>query len=382
MDLSTSVAGVVTGGGPRAAGEPGVDGADTLDFLGNPPVARGPRTETSPTVEMWTPRVPAGPDGPARKRPDPPVVRRLLLFLGIGMVGVVLMFAGLVWDAVVHARDPAAGHAETSVFDLGNPAHQVLLLGGALAVAGLTAATARALSLSASRRLASSKTSAAVVVATVMVAAATGGAVRWVSTAQLPIATGPLAPSAGPDTHGIGIVNSHAPGPCRPTKAEKEGAAKLVTDTEIGTAKYRSIEAALADNHVGPANPTLTEHYANVANTQDGRVLDPNRPEALMYTPTSKGMVLVGVMYMMNVPGEFGPEPGGCLTRWHVHANVCFSAATFAPASQLSEPGDTCPAGEFRYVPPPALHVWFVDVPGGRFAPEVDAQYLAKKLGP
>jgi len=33
-------------------------------------------------------------------------------------------------------------------------------------------------------------------------------------------------------------------------------------------------------------------------------------------------------------------------------------------------------------VPPAALHVWFVDVLGGRFASDVDAGYLAAKLGP
>ncbi|MDQ4098557.1 MAG: hypothetical protein M3144_11910, partial [Actinomycetota bacterium] len=191
----------------------------------------------------------------------------MLVFLAVGMGGVVLMFGGLVWDSVVHARDPAA-HDEGSVFSLANPAHQVLLLGGLLAVAGLTAATARALALSSGPRLSAPRTGVALVVGTLVAAAATGGAIRWASTAEPPLATGPLAPAAGPDTHGIGIVNSHEEGECRPTNAEKKGAAKLVSDTEIATAKYRSFEAALADSYVGPSNPTLTEHYANVAHTQ------------------------------------------------------------------------------------------------------------------
>jgi hypothetical protein len=342
-------------------------------------VAGGPRRDGADDA---TGRAAQEPAGPGAGRETPKTVRRVLLFLGVGMVGVALMLVGLVWDAVIHARDPAAGHAEGSVFSLNNPAHQVLLLGGALAVAGLTAGTARALALSTGRRLASPRTAAILVIATVVGGAVTGGVVRWASTAELPVATGPLAPNPGPDTHGIGIVNSHAPGPCRPTKADKDGAAKLIADTEAGTAKYRNFAAALADGYTGPASPTVTEHYSNIPYTVDGRVLDPTRPEALMYTPTAKGMVLVGVMYLMNVPGEFGPEPGGCLTRWHVHANLCFSSTTFQPVSEVQEPGDTCAAGSFRYIPPPALHVWFVDVPGGRFAPEVDAQYLARKLGP
>jgi hypothetical protein len=308
------------------------------------------------------------------------LVRGLLRHLGLALAGIVLMLIGLVWDSIAHALEPG-GHGEETLFSLGNPAHAVLVAGGALAIAGLTAATVRGLALSGGRRLSHSRTAAVLVTGVVVLVATTAGVVKWASAARdLPIATGPLAPAAGPDAHGIGIVNSHADGECRPTPQQRRAAAQLVADSEAATARYRDFAVAKADGFIGPENPTLTEHYANVAHTQDGRVLDPQRPEALMYTPSPRGPVLVGVMYMMNVPGEFGPEPGGCLTRWHVHANVCFSVTTFAPVSQLKE-GETCPPGEFRYVPPPALHVWFVDVPGGRFAPEVDAAFLAKTVG-
>ncbi|MGH9276758.1 MAG: hypothetical protein ACRD12_01410, partial [Acidimicrobiales bacterium] len=228
----------------------------------------------------------------------------------------------------------------------------------------------------------SSRGAATALVTTVVVlAAATGGALQWAGRAQPPIATGPLAPAAGPDAHGIGIVNSHNPGPCRATGAQKASAAKLVSDTEAATAKYRNFAMAAADGYVGPSSPTLTEHYSNGIYTLDGKVLDPGKPESLLYTPTSRGMVLVAAMFMMNVPGEFGPEPGGCLTRWHVHTNVCFFTETFGIANVM-EPGQTCGPGTFHWVPPPVLHVWFLDVPGGRFAAEVDAGYLAKAVGP
>lgn len=86
-------------------------------------------------------------------------------------------------------------------------------------------------------------------------------------------------------------------------------------------------------------------------------------------------------MYVMNVPGQFGPEVGGCLTRWHTHTNACLSSTTFQLAAEL-QPGQTCPEGTFHYIPPPALHVWLVDVPGGRFAFEVEPEYLLKAVGP
>jgi len=343
----------------------------------------GSAPPTEGRVETAAPPVagaPADHEGPIW-RPFPTLVRGLLRYLGAALAGVVLMLAGLIWDAVAHARDPDAAHAEETLFTLANPAHVVLLAGGALATAGLTAATVRGLSLSGSRRLSEPRVATTLVAGVLVLVAATAGTLRWASGAgELPVASGPLAPGPRPESHGIGIVNSHEVAECRPTAGQRQAAAKLVADTEAATARYRSFAAAEADGFVGPSNPTLTEHYAKVVHTQDGKVLDPNRPEALMYTPSPRGPVLVGVMYLMNVPGEFGPEPGGCLTRWHVHANVCFSAATFAPVSQLQE-GETCPPGEFRYIPPPALHVWFVDVPGGRFAPEVDAAYLAKAVG-
>jgi hypothetical protein len=308
-------------------------------------------------------------------------VKSVTLYLAVGMVGVVLIFGGLIWDAVVHARDPELAHAEGSVFTLSNPSHILLLLGGGLAIGSITTAIAGVLSLSPGRRLASRRTATALVAGTVTMAGVTAGVVHWSSRSELPIATGPLAPDNGPDNHRIGVVNSHGPGPCRATKSQKAAAQKLIDDTRAGTARYASLQTALAEGYTAPAAPGSTDHYPNATAVLDGKILDTNRPESLMYTLTSRGPVLVGVMYVMNVPGEFGPEVGGCLTRWHTHLNACLSSATFQLANEL-QPGETCPEGTFHYIPPPALHVWLVDVPGGRFAFEVEPEYLLQKVGP
>jgi hypothetical protein len=309
------------------------------------------------------------------------VIRAVLAFLGLALAGMVAILAGLVWDAVLHARDPAATHSEQSLFNLSNPPHALLAIGGIVTVIGLSGAMVRALSLSTGRRLSSPRLSALVLVGSLVAVAATGGALQWVSTLRPPIATGPLAPTDGPDVHSSSVLSSHAPGDCRPSSADKAGAAKLLADTEVGTAKYRSFAAAQADGYVGPTDSLLTQHFFSVANVEDGRVLDTNRPEALMYTATSHGPVLVGVMYMTNVPGEFGPQPGGCLTRWHVHTDVCLDLVTEA-LSEMSVPTAGCAPPLIHYIPPPLLHVWLVDVPGGRFAAEVDAKYLQQTVGP
>jgi hypothetical protein len=41
-----------------------------------------------------------------------------------------------------------------------------------------------------------------------------------------------------------------------------------------------------------------------------------------------------------------------------------------------------CPHGLVHLLPPAALHVWVLDVPGGPFAEEMDPSFLAARLGP
>jgi len=308
------------------------------------------------------------------------VIQALTRFLAVGLLGGLLMGAGLVWDAAEHARDPELAHAEGSLLNMSRPSHLLLVAGGALVLLGLTGAMVRALSLSGGRRLSSPRAGAALVVLVLLAGGGTVGAVRWSSTAEPPVATGPLAPAPG-DGHGVGVVDSHKDGACRPTRSQREAAAQLYADTEAGVARYRSLASALTEGYIGPMAFTSTEHFINVVNTTDGKSLVPTKPEALMYTPTSRGPVLVGVMYLMNVPGEFGPEPGGCLTRWHVHSNLCYNGLAQVVAFMTPEQ-PVCPPGTANIIPPPALHVWFVDVPGGRFAPDVDSGYLARTVGP
>ncbi len=123
-----------------------------------------------------------------------------------------------------------------------------------------------------------------------------------------------------------------------------------------------------------------TVHYVNPAYLGDGSVLDPARPEALIYANTGRGPVLAAGMYLMNRPGEPGPDVGGCLTRWHTHTDLCFSPEALQVVGFVAGDG-TCSQGSISYVPPDMMHVWVVDVPGGPFAHEVDGAALARSLG-
>ncbi len=187
-----------------------------------------------------------------------------------------------------------------------------------------------------------------------------------------------------PGTAAAGLVDDHGEeaADCRPTRAEREAGARLINDTRAGAARFQSIATAAVEGYRSAFNPPVqTDHYVNFGYATDGKVLDPAHPEALMYTLTSRGPVLVGVMYLTNKSGDPGPEVGGCLTRWHVHDNLCFAPDTMAISGFTSAPGQ-CAPGLVHLVPPAALHVWFFDVPGGPFATEIDAPYLASRLGP
>lgn len=300
----------------------------------------------------------------------------VIRFLWIGALGAVVGVGALVWDAAIHIADPLARHEEAGLWDLSNPSHLVALGGGGLLVASVVGALVRARALL-PRRPRPIRTALAVLLAGGLVA--TGVIALQRADDDLPQLLPEDARAA--ELHSSGIVSSHADGPCEPTRADRRGAMQLIGDTARGTARFADYQVALAEGYVPGLAASKTDHWLKPTLMGDGKTLDPSNPEALIYTATSRGFVLTGVTYIMSVAGEFGPEVGGCLTRWHVHANLCFSPVTQAVVGEL-RPDNTCPSGSTRYVPPPLLHVWFVDLPDGRFAAELDHDALVAIVGP
>lgn len=180
-----------------------------------------------------------------------------------------------------------------------------------------------------------------------------------------PTTTAPNAPGMTMTGHG-----SNQPDPARQAWAHKYGvdratmtnladvasaspeqraaAMDLLLRTEAATAQYNDLttakaagfdlQAGLAQSekkHPGEAarlqradmsQPTPDGrmpmlHVGNAANRKDGKVLDPNAPETLMYRYDGQGhWTLVGVMYTANESyPQAPPDPGGPITRWHYH---------------------------------------------------------------
>ncbi len=150
----------------------------------------------------------------------------------------------------------------------------------------------------------------------------------------------------------------------QPTGSQMEDAMQLVQTTSSAVAKYKDLSAATADGYV-PITDTRypVVHYLKISYMQGKYVLDPNHVQSLVYAFTPYGPVLVAAMYLMPSVGDKGPMPGGCLTQWHAHTNLC----TSGPAGTISgfSTDGVCPSGENPLLTPEMLHVWQVPVPGG-----------------
>lgn len=152
-----------------------------------------------------------------------------------------------------------------------------------------------------------------------------------------------------------------------PDQHEVAAADRLHRSTVAGVARYADPAVAAADGYNVDRIVGMDYHAANPTYQSDGRILDPTRPENLIYAAGPDGPVLVGVMYEMEDMGKPGPAVGGPLTVWHGHDHVCFSLVPPALAG-LTSPFGVCPAGSIT-VPMTGemLHVWTLPDAPDRF---------------
>ncbi|MBO0836961.1 MAG: hypothetical protein J2P28_15840, partial [Actinobacteria bacterium] len=172
-----------------------------------------------------------------------------------------------------------------------------------------------------------------------------------------------------------------------PTKAQQSAAVQLVNASWQEARSFRSLAVAQAAGYV-PITPSglPVVHYLNyryyLSTMRGGPVLNTAQPQSLVYANTPKGAVLVAVMFIAP-PGQATPRPGGCLTQWHVHTNLC-STVLGSIVGVVTAAHPTCPAGSSNQVTPPMMHIWFAPIPGGPTAVDAsDAQIVtaAEKLG-
>ncbi|MDQ1632490.1 MAG: hypothetical protein QOC80_2462, partial [Frankiaceae bacterium] len=107
-------------------------------------------------------------------------------------------------------------------------------------------------------------------------------------------------------------------------------------------------------------------HVGMTAYLADGRVLDPNRVESLVYVDYAGRSMLLGAMYVAEPSAPQGPLIGGALTSWHIHTNLCVNPVS---GTALNPKGDgTCAPGSAIGPTAQMLHVWTIPYQGGPFA--------------
>jgi hypothetical protein len=155
---------------------------------------------------------------------------------------------------------------------------------------------------------------------------------------------------------------------------EQQAEAEALVTTNITTLpRFADPEVAMGLGYrpIGDEG-TGTEHLVNWSLLNDGRNLDANYPEALVYkVGPGDSRTLEAAMYVLEPPATLDTVPpvGGPLLQYHVHNDLCWAGPDGAyrviPAASLPAP---CPAGTQRRLLEPMVHVWIVGNPCGPFA--------------
>lgn len=255
------------------------------------------------------------------KRSDP-----VLVICFGGAAGALL---GLAWDVSNHLANPTLASHESPV-DIFSPSHDLIAIGIVVAAAASAWLLARNLSRP----------------------------VGFGAIAVVLISFGWMAYT---------VLN--VPPEAKGTPQQEAAAADLWQATDLATRRYASLSAALADGYLAfnpIADPLV--HYIMPAYMHDGRILDPDHVESLLYENTMRGPVLVAAMYSLEDPNAAPPDVAGEITTWHRHDDLCFT-----PDGEVVGAAPDCPPGSATYYTPWMLHVWLVPNRYGRFAADFDS---------
>jgi hypothetical protein len=153
---------------------------------------------------------------------------------------------------------------------------------------------------------------------------------------------------------------------------EQAQAENLVAVTLDRLPRYADPQVAIDDGFVSIGDGfTGHEHLLNPVHLRDEFVLDPDRPEAVVYELEGGEKTLVAAMFMLSQGQgmEDVPDVGGSLLPWYVHSDLCFGAtgSQFTIAGIVGE-DEPCPAGALK-MQIPMVHVWVAPQACGPFAP-------------
>ena len=191
--------------------------------------------------------------------------------------------------------------------------------------------------------------------------------------------------AAGGHAHGEETASTSAvvpPNPYDPTKPidlsgvagvtpeQQARAENLIAVTLARLPKYADTNTAYAAGYRTIQDAaTGYEHYINWSYLDDGKILDPDYPDSLVYRAYRDGRrELQAAMFMLtpNDTLDTVPDLGGALTQWHIHDNLCFGPN--GTVAGLTRGDGTCAPPLVKPEAVPMIHVWIVPNRCGPFA--------------
>jgi hypothetical protein len=157
------------------------------------------------------------------------------------------------------------------------------------------------------------------------------------------------------------------------THAEQIRAENLLRATILTIPKWSDVARAKADGFVSIGDGfSGTEHYVHWDWINDGVILDPSRPESLVYRVEPDGRrVLEAVMFVL--PKQYTldntPDIGGKLTQFHVHDSLCFTNSKAPQFRRYVRLDGSCITPLVKELTTPMIHVWIRPNRCGPFAP-------------
>jgi hypothetical protein len=158
------------------------------------------------------------------------------------------------------------------------------------------------------------------------------------------------------------------------SEAEVAEAEELVTITLERLPQFADVAVAEAQGYRSIRDAaTGYEHFMRWDLIDDGRVLDPDYPESLVYEVAPDGTrTLAAAMFMADAGTalENVPDVGGDLVQWHIHNDLCFTGEPGAwVVGDVSPPDEPCRPGTERLdTITPMVHVWIVPHECGPFS--------------
>jgi hypothetical protein len=176
--------------------------------------------------------------------------------------------------------------------------------------------------------------------------------------------------SPAPVVPGVGPIKLVSETGVTPTELHRAETLIASTITDLKRFETPAQAYALGYRSIGDA-ATGDEHYVNWSYSNDGHILDPKRPESVVYEVRNGKQTAVAAMYALPFGSNFGdvPDVGGPLTQWHVHRDLCLSDN---PEQRLVVGlvalDGKCGPGTTKAGDTPMLHVWSIPNPCGPFA--------------